>query len=111
MKEETEIFEFIKMTEKRGTEVKGFMEVTDKNLAVTNSVITRQTGKLEEYNTVIKGWEAGFNYVTTELIEVKIRQSKCEWKRETWEEEARKNNLIISGRDEKIENDTRTNRR
>jgi hypothetical protein len=34
------------------------------------------------------------------LDEINIRQNKCEWKREVWEEEAKRNNLIIFGIEE-----------
>jgi hypothetical protein len=35
-----------------------------------------------------------------ELDEFRKRQDMCEWKRETWEEERRKSNLIVFGLDE-----------
>jgi hypothetical protein len=50
IKEEAEIFEFIKKTEKSGAELKTFMEALDKNLAAINLVITRKTAKMEEGN-------------------------------------------------------------
>jgi hypothetical protein len=100
-KEEAEIFEFIRKTEGRYREVRGFMETIEKSLIGVNTVITVLSEKMDEGNKAVKGLKEGWNKMQLEMDELKKRQDMWEWKRETWEEEARNNNLIVFGLEER----------
>jgi hypothetical protein len=99
-KEEADIFQFIRKAEESGAEVKRFMQAIEKNLAGIDAVIKRQSEMIDEGNKTMKGLENSLNKTRTELEVVRTRQSKCEWKIEAREEEARRNNLIILGMEE-----------
>jgi soluble cytochrome b562 len=90
IQEEAEILEFVKKTEESEVEVKRFMEAIEKNLSGISLEVTRQTEAIEEGNKTMKGLETGMNRMKTEMDKIKIRQNKCEWKREAWEEEVKR---------------------
>jgi hypothetical protein len=74
IKQEAEIFEFVKKDRGKGVRSKKeIMEAVEKSLAAMNSVITWQTVKMEEGNKAIKGLEEGSNNMKTELNKVKSR--------------------------------------
>jgi hypothetical protein len=56
---------------------------------------------MDEGNKAVKGLKEGWNKMQLELDELKKRQDNWEWKGESWEEEAKKNNLIVFGLEER----------
>jgi chromosome segregation ATPase len=101
IEEEVQICEFITETKSKDLEVRGFMERIKKSLSGINMVITVLSEKMDESNKAVKGLKEGWNKMQLELDELKKRQDNWEWKRESWEEEARKNNLIVFGLEER----------
>jgi hypothetical protein len=101
IEEEVRICEFITETKSKDLEVRGFMERIEKSLSGVNTVIRVLSEKMDEGNKAVKGLKEGWNMMQLELDELKKRQDNWEWKRDSWEEEARKNNLIVFGLEER----------
>jgi hypothetical protein len=59
VKEEVEIFGFIRKTEGRDLKVRGFMETIEKILTDMNTIITVQNEKMGEGNKAVKGLKEG----------------------------------------------------
>jgi hypothetical protein len=77
------------------------VERIEKILSGLNTVIKVLSKKMDEGNEAVKGLKKGWNKVQLELDELKKGQDNWEWKSESWEEEARKNNLILFGLEER----------
>jgi hypothetical protein len=73
VKEEAGIFEFIRKTEGRDLEVRGFMETMEKSLSGINTVIMVKSEKIDEGNKAVKGLKEGWNKMQLELDELNKR--------------------------------------
>lgn len=51
---------------------------------------------MDEGKKAVKGLKEGCSKMQLELDELKKKQGKCGWRRQAWEEEARKNNLCLA---------------
>jgi hypothetical protein len=78
VKEEAEIPEFIRKTEGRDIEVRGFMEKIEKPLTGMNTIIAVLSKKTDEGKKAVKGLKEGWNEMQLELDEFKRRQDMCE---------------------------------
>jgi hypothetical protein len=93
---------FITETKRKDLEDRGFMETIEKSLSGLNTVIMVLSEKTDEGNKAVKGLKESWNKMQLELDELKKgRITNWEWKSESWEGEATKNNLILFGLEER----------